>query len=159
MGYFCKDVSKTFTDQMVKVLVNSTELLERWEGASGYSKRGPSRSSDFCAVLNEVVDKIIIKSVTQSIIRAWNQTLSLKGKRTDDELESAGQRLGEMLSQEEDWKVWWMGLSREDEMVNVAMLFLKDKGQQLEDEKTSAALTELVQKDYNILLRLLKSAS
>jgi hypothetical protein len=63
------------------------------------------------------------------------------------------------LSQEEDWRVWWMGLSREDEMVNVAMLFLKDKGQQLEDEKTSAALTGLVQKDYNILLRLLKSAS
>jgi hypothetical protein len=159
MGYFSKDVSKTFTDQMAKVLVNSTELFERWQDASGAFKRGPSRPSEFCAVLNEVANKIIIESMTQSIMRAWNQTLSLKGERTDDELESAGQRLGEMLSQEEDWKVWWMGLSREDEMVNVAMLFLKDKGQQLEDEKTSAALTELVQKDYNILLRLLKSAS
>jgi hypothetical protein len=159
MGYFCEGVSKTFTDQMAKVLVNSTELLERWQDASGGFKGRPSRSSDFCAVLNEVADKIIIESMTQSIMRAWNQTLSLKGERTDDELESAGQKLGEMLSQEEDWKVWWMRLSREDEMVRVAMLFLKGKGRQLEDEKTSAALTELVQKDYNILLRLLKSAS
>jgi hypothetical protein len=159
MGYFCEDVSKNFTDQMAKVLVNSEELYERWEEASGSFKGRPSRSSDFCAVLNEVADKIIIEGVTQSIIRAWNQTLNLRGERTDDELESAGQKLREMLSQEEDWRVWWMGLSREDEMVNVAMLFLKDKGQQLEDEKTSAALTGLVQKDYNILLRLLKSAS
>lgn len=50
MSYFCKDFSKSFTDQMFEVLVDPEDFYKRWNEVSGCSRR-PEQSTVFCAVL------------------------------------------------------------------------------------------------------------
>lgn len=154
MSYFCKDVSKSFTDQMVEVLVDSEEFYERWNRVSGWFRR-PEQSTVFYAVLNEVTDKVIVESVTQSVVQAWNRVLQLREEKTDGQLQSAGRTLGEMLIQEVEWKRLWMSLDK-DTSVPQVFTFLSAKEKQLRDERTHMARGDV---DYDILLELSKHAS